>query len=104
MIDEVDTFRQSHGSNLGDSAWSHRPHREYDRIPTSESRSGRREKIYSANHVGSLLLVEFEHLGEVGEVAAAILRNQDHVLDSYGSQSGIVQPWFNGDNVAFLKK
>lgn len=49
-------------------------------------------------------LFELEDFGEIGEIAATVLRDKHHVLDSDCSQSWVIQPWFDRDDVALLEK
>ena len=48
--------------------------------------------------------VQLEGLGRVRQIAAPIFRDEHHVLDAHGAETGIVEAGLNGDNVAFLEK
>lgn len=49
-------------------------------------------------------LSELEDFLKIGEIAAAVLGDQHHVFDSDRSQSWIIQPWFDRDDVALLEE
>jgi hypothetical protein len=48
--------------------------------------------------------VQLERLGRVRQVAAPVFRDEYHVLDADGTETGIVEAGLDGDDVAFLEQ
>ena len=47
---------------------------------------------------------KFEDFRRVGQIAAPVFRDKHHVFDADGAEPGIVEAWFDGDNMAFLEQ
>ena len=48
-------------------------------------------------------LAEFEDLRRVRQIAAPVFRDEDHVFDAYGTETGVIEAWLDRDNMAFLE-
>jgi hypothetical protein len=49
-------------------------------------------------------LSELKDFRKIGEITAAVFRDQYHVLDPDCSQSWIIQSWLDSDDVTLLEK
>jgi hypothetical protein len=49
-------------------------------------------------------LMEFERLREIRKVPAPVARDEHHVFDPHGAQSGIIEARLNGDDVPFQQQ
>jgi hypothetical protein len=48
--------------------------------------------------------VQLERLGKVRQIAAPVFRDEHHVLDADGAETGIIEAGLDGDDVAFLEQ
>ena len=49
-------------------------------------------------------LMEFERLREIRKVPAPVARDEHHIFDPHGAQSGIIEARLNGDDVPFQQQ
>src|SRR6185436_20380101 len=48
--------------------------------------------------------VQLERLGRIRQIAAPVFRDEHHVFNAHGTETGIVETGFNRDDVAFLEQ
>jgi hypothetical protein len=48
--------------------------------------------------------VEFERFRRVRQIATPVFRDEYHVFDAHGAETGIIEAWFDRDDMAFLEQ